>query len=888
MRKTAIFSALLSVGVLAMSGFGQINLSYLNSQSVRTWAWTGTRMDSVTIETTVGNGLATTMVTFSVEPQGYYNCRSVYLSTPDTVWYLNYQYNSAKGTYDTLGRTYYLSWYRTVCDSNPTSLDSLEISTWFNLPTDFVAKNMWLWIDGKPVVAYIQDKMLAETQYTQIVGRRKDPALLTYSGNGSYGFRMFPLSSYQARKVAIEFEHTFSDDTLNLISACVPVTFDTANTYWYWWGGIGQQKHGIGNVKVTLSATDNKKYSFFMPGVGGGTFTKNKSLTVGADNVVKLGVGDITASDPSGSDAYAWSGYDAKTAAPEMGFSTMLAESTVVLEPEPNTRIIVLDIHQKMWDWKAYYKAEYQAQGYTWDETYFTGDYYAPFDMWKRAQKFAVVSLKNYVDSGRKFNLIINGKPVFAGPVAGTSENLLAAYSAIVAASPDPAASTVDGLKKAVDQTGKDMIVFISDFMSPPDGFGPYQYNSTTGYGMQDTNPSGKAYCATADSLTAVMKSFTGNLFTICDDYSLSTLSYQSGGFQLASLRNRYYYYYPLYYSNSGGLDTLANKMPALPRLYLDRGGITDVKVTFADGTSDGLKYTLDGYGYWWWGWRVGSVMVDKAVLAKKTKVATMALPYYYAANSQLLRAAFPAPQSQPAAQLVITGKMGGLSFTKRITAVRDALADSPRSAQWAFRASEYLAHTPWNSQWQWSNWAALQDSIKAIGYAYHIITTNTAFLALEPGMSLTVDTSMAAAQAASNSKGGETMDAAIAAPTTTAQGTGTSLDDIPLEDLIAGKMPVKHETSVAKVVGEFSISVARSRIAVTVPTTALGRDITLTMYDMKGRTVMSRNVSSQESRGGSFTWNLASTGARMSNGLYLLRISAGSMGKVFRLPALR
>jgi hypothetical protein len=254
-----------------------------------------------------------------------------------------------------------------------------------------------------------------------------------------------------------------------------------------------------------------------------------------------------------------------------------------------------------------------------------------------------------------------------------------------------------------------------------------------------------------------------------------------------------------------------------------------------------------------------------------------------------LLRAAFPAPQSQPAAQLVITGKMGGLSFTKNITAVRDALADAPQTGEWAFRAAENLAHTTWNDNWTWDKWDALQDSIKAIGYAYHIITTNTAFLALEPGMTLTVDSSMASAQASANATVSDRA-MGVAAPSVFADSlqSSQSLDDVSLEALIAGNMQAHPAKSAAKAVTEFGISAVRSRVAVTLPTAVFGKDMTMALIDMKGRTVMTRNVSAQETRSGTVVWNLSSQRPAMSSGIYLLRVSAGQMSKVFRLPALR
>jgi hypothetical protein len=601
MYRSLIRAAVLT-GIIAVAAHSQFNLSYLNSNSVRNGKWTGTRIDSVLIETTVGNGIAKTVLTFSVEPQGYYTSKSILLSTPDTNWYTTTRYNSKTGLYDSTGRAFWVSQYRTVWDTIPEVLDSVEVSRWFTLPSDFVTKNLWLWINGKPEKAYIQDKMLAEQQYNKIVGRRQDPALLTYNGNGSYMFRMFPLKSFVARKVAIEFEHTFSDST-GLVAASIPVSFDTMYSYWYW-NGKNTNKSGIQHVKVQLKTTDSKTYSFSMPGIGAGTFNKGNGLTLETHDVTKLAIGNITTANPAGTDVYAWSSVTDGASHYEIGFSTMLAESTVVLSPEPDTRIIVLDIHKKMWRWADYYKAYYTANGYTYNDSYFSDSYYQEFNMWEHAQKLAVLALKSYVDKNKKFNLIINGKVLFEKPVQGNESNVSDAYSAIVAASPDENASTVHALKTATVQAGENAVIFITDLMTPNDAvLRPGTYTASNIIGPGDTNASARYYNSQMDSCKKVMESFKGNLFVICDEFnsyyyssSLYQLANLSGGYNLASLRNRYFY--PYYYSveheeNSGTL-------PRLPRLYIDRGGISDVKVAFADGSSDDIKYTIDGYRYWW------------------------------------------------------------------------------------------------------------------------------------------------------------------------------------------------------------------------------------------------------------------------------------------------
>jgi hypothetical protein len=282
-------------------------------------------------------------------------------------------------------------------------------------------------------------------------------------------------------------------------------------------------------------------------------------------------------------------------------------------------------------------------------------------------------------------------------------------------------------------------------------------------------------------------------------------------------------------------------------------------------------------------------IMVDDAVLAKKKGLSKMTLPGYNGINSLMLRVAFPANGLQIERQLIVSGKMGGLKFTKQITTARDAgiSGDAANSVQWAFRKAENLAQTQWDNNWNWDHWKVLQDSVKAVGYAYHIVTANTALLALEPGMTLSVDSTMAQAQASANATDAKVSFSGERAAVSrqSISETGPSLDDVSLEDLIAGKMPVINNAGVAKTITEFMVAATKSRISIAIPAVARGTIITLSIYDLKGRMVFSRKVSAQESTSGAFVWNLSSGNAKLSKGFYALRITTGAMGAMFKLP---
>ena len=193
--------------------FAEINLNSFHSASVQRLGSYGTKIDTLEWQTSVSNGVAQSKMILVAKPIS----SPLYYVTKDTL-----QFNTVKS--DVISLT-------TIVN------DPVEMTLGFSLPQDFVVKNMWLWIEGKPVKALIQSKNLAQQQYEQIVNRRKDPAILEYSTNGYYNLRVFPALENVPRKIEIEFQHTFSDDSLSgsqgLITAELPISFDFLNNSYY-------------------------------------------------------------------------------------------------------------------------------------------------------------------------------------------------------------------------------------------------------------------------------------------------------------------------------------------------------------------------------------------------------------------------------------------------------------------------------------------------------------------------------------------------------------------------------------------------------------------------------------------------------------------------------
>lgn len=857
MRISKASIAGLIMAASSLSIFAQINLSYINSQSARDGKWTSTKVDSVIVETSVGNGVATTLMTFTLEPQGYKAC-SYKTMTIDTTLINGVASYSYRNIY--------------VCPESETRLDSVEMTCGINLPTDFTAKNLYLWVNGKRQTAYIQDRSLANQQYTQIVGRRRDPALLEYWGNGSYNLRIFPAKSYQARKVAIEFQHTFDDDSAELITARIPLTFDLLLGTGYYAYGIGS---ALGYIRVTCSATDDQEYAFSMDGVGKGMFSAIRPLVLEQIAVAKLGSGTITAMDPSGNQEFLWTGYD-KYRNATIGFSTMLSESTVVREPEPDTRIIVLDVGQETWDWNDYYQK--QSKNSNQDYAYNFYSVYTPVNIWQRAQKFAVLCLQNYVGKNQKFNLILTqvGKkqpsPVFNAPVPATCENLLLAYQAIIGATTSKG-TRIAALTSALSQAGKGIVFFINDL------YQPYDYYTLIN-NRYETTSNGKAYDALLDSVSRLIQSSGAWLFTISDDGRLSSIASTSGGFRLASLR----WDYNCRIAPYTALDNQRKNRIELPAIFGGNyQGITVISVVAPDDVTD-CAYTTDRYNYSYMVEGNPMMMLDKKkALSKAT---SLVLPYGYYGASALFRLAGRVTSNQPskAFEFTVKGKMGGLGFTKKISASAGTLtgraAAEQYNVEWALIKSEQLANAAWYNN---------ADAIKAIGLDYHIVTRQTSMLALEPGVDLWKDTILQSAtgnlSSGVNALSPE-LDFASVKRSVTMQEPGASLDSQSLADLIAGKTAVLNDNPVVKST-EIQVKSMKGKISVSMPRALAGKEMTLSLYSLQGRLVFFKTIAAGALKSSAFEWDISGD-LTPSKGFYIAKVRIGSIEKVASLPIIR
>lgn len=799
--------------------FSQIYLNNLYSRYVRSGGSLNTRIDTVDMKTVVNSGNAVTNLSIAYTPISYNNV---------TV---------AKDTFLTR-----------------TSIDSIETSTSFRLPADFAVDSMWLWIDGKRIEAKIQDRALAASQYQQIVGTRRDPSLLQYSGNGYYSLNIFPAYLNTTRKIEIQFHHTFDDAAAGKISAALPVRYDSI-----------YNSRIIRTIKASFLSLDNAEYTVDYPGVGSGTFSKSSKLVLSSNNVVRFGPGLISCDDPSGPNEFLWTSRDNVRDKISAGVNLQIADTNVSFEKEPATRIIAIDLRDSIWNWNNYYQKRADHLG----QKYNVSTYYQNINIVDRMQKYVLLCLEHYLKSDQKFNIVFGGATnttLFDKPVPVHPEYIKQAIEAVLKFTPDNKSSTENVLTEAVKQASSGVIMLISDLFEPYDY---YIYDKS----IYTITESGKRYNDTFDRITSLVDSSGATVFTIDDNYRLSQVSYASGGFRIGSILNFYNIEY-----RYDVVDGRRIKIPMMPPLFGSRNtsGIRSIKIT-SDKLQD-IVYTTDGYSYVW---NTRSDIMVNAV----------ASPYNYTynqTNAQVYIAGESGSALDGKVTFTVQGKLSGLKFSKTFTAVGDnSIAGNQGNVQWAFRNAEQMAAV---------NITKFAADIKNIGVQYHLITRQTSLLALEPGIEMWKDTIYTPKDVATvdalpitaraSSEMGDMAYSKVNGAPTTASGTGIDIDVISLRDLIShngiSDVATPAPKSISKAKG-FSALYQNGTIRISgAPIT--GR-ITLQLFDLKGRFAVEKVLSEKDFSNSTYNWTLGMKSAAISSGYYMLHISGCGMKQVVRLP---
>jgi hypothetical protein len=776
-----IITAAAGVLLCANAVFASLNFGTFYSRSVRGGSSYQTSIDSIEIANQVSYGLINTKVSLSITPVPY----------SSTLISLN---------------------------------DSIEITSSFTLPESYVAQNMWLWINDKPVKAYVQRKDLATQQYNSIVGTRRDPALLTYNGNGNYSLRIFPALANSSRRIEIEFQHTFADDSKSsLLKASVPFMYDSVS-----FAGVKLYP----DVKMSYIANDNKTYSVAIGNVSKGEFTASKVLTIESADLRRLDTCVITTADHSGTDPYVWTGNDTITDMFSAGFTTELDDNAVIFENEPNTKIIALDIRCKTLDKDTvYYK-----------NSTVIPNYYKDVAVWENAKKYAVLALRQYVGSTDKFNVLIGiGESVisaFDSPRAASKENLVAAMQLVNSITPCGVTPTELLLNKAVAQEPNGTIILISDL---------FEYNSTTLVGNALTQQQ-----VLVNNLRKIADTTDATIFTIDGSSSLYSIAQLTGGFRVADLLNASAISYS--YKVVDGKRVM---VPYLPPLYgsSNYSGLQKLQIT-SDGLND-IYYCTDASYYYY-----RNAMIEDA----------MYYPSTYMNIRNLRIAGHLASSYTKSFKVSIKGKLGGMWFTKELVVKPDF---NPASSAYrnlndvshAFTSAKYYAMTNLTKNWQ---------SIIDVGVKYGITTTQTSLLALEPGVALWTDTVVN-----TETTGAIRLTNQVAIKATAdmvrvesnSVSDGISIDNISLKDLMnLDLMPVINRKNIQGL-KSVAISMSNNRINLVVPSAKAGI-LTARMFDLNGKLVFSKDLSLS---GGinSLSIDMRDNSKAIRSGNYLMTLSS-------------
>ncbi len=89
----------------------------------------------------------------------------------------------------------------------------MEATYIFPLPTGAVVQKFTLHADGKEIQASLLGKDEAQSIYEDIVRRRKDPALLTYAGEGMYQAKIYPIPPGGERRIELRYTELLSYDS---------------------------------------------------------------------------------------------------------------------------------------------------------------------------------------------------------------------------------------------------------------------------------------------------------------------------------------------------------------------------------------------------------------------------------------------------------------------------------------------------------------------------------------------------------------------------------------------------------------------------------------------------------------------------------------------------
>ncbi len=146
-----------------------------------------------------------TLVSFTTFSQNILN-----VNVPEWGGWSNYPANIVEAEFQVEPKGLYMEVGMFLTISAPEQMfsnwDTLEIVLDFNLPSEAIIHDSWLWMNDSLIVkADILDISQATEIYEDIVDRNQDPSLLYKKDNGGYQIRIFPLAGDESRKIKITY-----------------------------------------------------------------------------------------------------------------------------------------------------------------------------------------------------------------------------------------------------------------------------------------------------------------------------------------------------------------------------------------------------------------------------------------------------------------------------------------------------------------------------------------------------------------------------------------------------------------------------------------------------------------------------------------------------------
>lgn len=780
-------SAIGLMGAAALC-LGQWNVNQLYANTVKQGtAWGSVRMklDTLDLDVTVSGGLIRTKATMSWTPEK--------LST--VVWRWVPDCSTQLKMADTV----------TVCagHSEPDTIrdvvaDSLEMSSGFQLPFDAAATGLWLWVGDQKQTAYVMDRWLAQQQYSQIVGARRDPVLLETWGNGSYNIRLFPLKSGETRKMQIEIVQAMKEGlALPIVSRKGYRSYDYAK-------GVYVDDTGLaGMVRLAVRSDANT----------------NTTLDLGALGRIPVVVGtslhswnspDSVVMTVSGKQPEVWTAIrDGKGA---FGGNPTFKGTDLRFETEPLSRLIVLDATDSL----------------------------------ERVRKLALLSLLKYGKAPNKANLAwfdgknlqklwSDAKSIDSGSTALDALDFLKSWT------PSVQADAKRVLREVVKSDTGAVVVLVSTSPYPVIEWN-CNYNGVDSAQLAAYYACSDAYNerwnGVRESWTALGQEMLGakqTLFGWWNDWYIQNAASATGGFSFGSIL------YPWNYWRWTGDSIFAPAMYG-PNRHGYREAPQNLKLEIDGVQVDSLAYLFQQTNsYWYWGWGGGLIRplisrnVDMVAIRKAEVAGRSAASIEYVNSyDDSLPLVFVARYAKGGvAHLKVSGTWGGLRFQ----GARSVVVPEPSGTEWGSRvwAGEYANMLQPNI---WSD-TSVQGAVRAIGKGYGIVTPATSFLALEPGVK-PLDSLAGTADGTSDAKVGSASYSSVRNVSSNSDMVlvspeGSALDATSLEDLFAGRIASVKKSVVQPEVG------LRIRTGAMVDLEVLGHEEGLAkvrILDPKGREI--------------------------------------------------